>query len=642
MPLEKTSVTDASVQTRTQYRAVIKSLIILFSLIFIISFPRIRESHSIKDYDKLLKLSRDPVGDPIGKPTLDPSSDHLYTGKHGMVSSDVQLCSQLGRNILQRGGNAADASITVALCIGSVNLHSSGIGGGAFILSSSIAKNEVLSIDAREIAPMAAHRDMFNKRPILSKVGGLAIAVPGELKGLFELYCRHSSGNLTWYELIEPVIELNRAGFKCPLYLSRAISLIAEQVFPLVPQLREPWDFIFKREEQKFIPISEGEHIRREALADTLELIARNDSADIFYDPDGPIAGYLVNASTRFGGILTKQDFANYKVNVEEALHLNFSVDDTPYLAYSSGGASSGLALLSGLNLYESLDSQPQKTSPQLDTHKIIECMKWMASVRSNFGDFSISGSNNTIQENLRNKFLSKEWANDIIESKNYSANRTFNWKHYQPKYELTEPHGTSHFSIVDAHGNAVAMTTTVNLFFGSMVYDNTTGIILNNEMDDFSIPNVPNAFNLTPSVYNYIQPAKRPISSTSPTIIMARVNGTFLPDLVIGAAGGSRITTAVFHAIVRMLFQNYTLLDTIAFPRIHHQLIPEAIMVEDMVTFEKELNATDFLKLRGHDFINTGPLTAMNAVKRVLGDMEEVWHGVSDFWRKSGEASGY
>lgn len=589
------------------------------------------------DYGMFYGIDRDPVGDPIGKPTLDPSSEHLHIGSEAMVSCDVPLCSSMGKSILLKGGNAADAAVTVALCIGSVNLHSSGIGGGGYIVSSMLERDEVISIDAREMAPTKAFKEMYGKSFTLSKIGGLAIGVPGELKGLQELYTRHGSGNFSWAELLEPVIELNKEGFRCSEILHNSIENVLQIVFTILPRIAENWDFVFKKDGSTLI--GEGDTITRPALARTLSMIAKNGSADPFYDPEGPIVQSLVKTSQKLGGIITKEDFAKYNVNVEKALELNFTVHNETYKVYTSNGASSGLALVAGLNLYNKLYHE---SSPSLDAHKEVECMKWMASARSNFGDFTIHESNRTFRADLVDRFLSDEWSSGIITNGNYSSHQTFPWSHYHPKYELSEPHGTSHFSVLDSLGNSVGMTTTINLVFGSMVYDNTTGILLNNEMDDFSIPSGPNAFNLTPSVYNYIEPYKRPLSSCAPTIIMSQVNGSFHPDLLIGAAGGSRITTAVFQAIVRIIYNKVPLLHAIALPRLHHQLIPEYIMVEDLTMLESYNNVTSQMRLFGHDFFNSGPLTAMNGVKRVISDSHVAWQGVADYWRKRGEADGY
>lgn len=613
----------------------------------------IRSGRSILTDENILTLKlirRDVLGEPLGIPTLDPNTTHLHTGIHAMVACDVPICSKYGRDILQAGGNAADAAVTVALCIGSVNSHSLGIGGGGFITSS--FQGDAISIDAREMAPAAAHKDMYKGHEELSKFGGLAVGVPGELKGLYELFKRHGSGNVTWEDLFVPVVQLNRVGFTVDEVLANALHSTQELVPKLAPTgLLDSWDFIFKKNSTtKFV--TKGDFIRRPNLANTLEMIGKSGSSDIFYDPNGPIVESLVEEIARCGGTMDAQDFANYEVNVEQALNFTFNTSsDTSYTAFTANGASSGLALITGLNFFstiQDLSSALTKSNDILRVHRIVESMKWMALARSALGDFTVHEANATYRSDLIKKYSSAEWADRTVQTK-YSNNQTFDWEHYEPKYELTEPHGTSHFSIVDANGNAVAMTTTVNLLFGSLVYDNSTGIILNNEMDDFSVPNLPNAFHLTPSIYNFIEPGKRPLSSTAPTIVV-RGDGTIslLPELVIGAAGGSRITTAIFQAIIRVFFDELPLLETISYPRLHHQLIPEYIMCEDFDVFEEQYkeetpNIIEYMtKNLNHTFYESGTLTVMNGIRRKEIDEGYVWEGVSDYWRKRGEAAGY
>lgn len=624
-------------------------LLIVLSCIMMAHYPSLYKYHE----NGRVRIWLDPVGDPIGKPSLDPSEDKLCAGAHAMVSSDVEECSKLGSDILKQGGFAADAAVTVALCIGSVNSHSSGLGGGAFLLSSLHSKDEVLSIDAREQAPMGAHRDMFNGRLYMSELGGLASGVPGELRGLYELYTRHGSGTLSWKQLIEPVIELNLRGFKCSEVLSNAISKRFPPLIEYAPELMSGWDFIFKDDcaprahdtfEDKRL-VSTGDHIKRVKLAETLKIIADNGSAEVFYDPEGPIAPYLASASQKTGGILQPHDFSLYHVHVEPAISLDLlsTSCNSTFTVYTSAGSSAGVALLAGLNFYDNL---PVSESSLYDTHKIIESMKWMASARSFLGDTSHEerSSNDTRMTRLIKRYTSREWARELIENGSFLSNQTFSWKHYKPGFELKDDHGTSHFSIVDNFNNSVAVTTTVNLLFGSAVCDEKTGIILNDQMNDFSIPNTSNAFHLMPSIYNFIEPYKRPQSSMSPTIILRNTgDGLKEPELVIGAAGGSRITTAVFHAIVKIIFESQSLLKVIAAPRIHHQLIPEVLMVEDIGFWESEANNTRALWDMGHRFFVSGPLTAMNAIHRAYtaqGTYE--WHGVSDWWRKRAGSSGF
>lgn len=631
-----------------------RHIFLLLLILLLVGFHLIRfrtSSSPVKDsscpphhrLNEALILADDPLLARNNYPTVNPDIYHQVNGSHAMVASDVPLCLTMGKNVLLDGGNAADAAVTVALCIGVINSHSSGIGGGGYIVSK--LGDKYISINARESAPQAAHKSMYDENYLLSKVGGLAVAVPGELKGLSTLYHTHGSGNLTWARLIQPVIELCDRGFQVTPVLHDALVSQLTQIFSRVPQLLYDWDFIFKNNREL---VEVGDWIRRPLLGKTLRLIANNGSSDIFYDPEGPIAPHLVSQIKKFGGIMEVDDFSAYAVEVEEPLKKAYLFKDgKKYTVYSSNGNSGGLVLQGGLNLFEKL--YDENDDVDLHSHKIVELMKWMASIRSHLGDFLLNSTARAMKQRLIDEYTSDEWANNVIQLREYRDNSTFPWKHYKPAYEVVEDKGTSHFTVVDADGNAVGMTTTVNLYFGSSVYDPVTGIILNDEMDDFLVPGEPNAFNLTPSIYNFISPGKRPLSSTSPTII---VDGeTDQVKMLIGAAGGSRITTAVFQAIVRVLYEEKSLLLAISYPRFHHQLIPEMFMVENFTVWREELVQTlgtcsgslkviDALGDRGHVFYQSGSLTAMNGI--IWDEADGKYHGVSDFWRKMGRADGY
>lgn len=561
-------------------------------------------------------LDKDPLAE-IGLPTLHPSFDHAINGSNAMVALDIPYCSQLGIDVIRSGGNAADATVTVALCLGSINSHTSGIGGGSFILSR--YENETISFNAREMAPAASFRDMYNNNTVLAKVGGLAVGIPGELAGLWELYDKHGSKNKTWQELFEPVIKLNLEGFVATPVLVAAINGAELRILSKVPQLKQNWGFLYNGDSC----IKHGDIVKRPAYAKTLELIAKNGSSAIFYDPNGPIAQSLTKSIRNYLGIITTDDFAAYKVDIDEPISLEWN----DHTIYSSGGVLGGLALVGALNFFTRVTRDDD--TPALHLHKLIESFKWLALIRTRLGDL------NTEKEKLIAKYTGSAWIDEILETNKYSDNTTFPAKHYNPKFELSEPAGTSHFSIVDDEGNAVSITTTVNLYFGLLVLDPETGIILNNQMDDFSIPNVPNSFGLFPSIYNYVAPFRRPLSSTSPTIITKDDKVIS----VIGAAGGLRIPTAILHAIIRLYFKGHSLLELIAYPRIHHQLIPEYVFVEKIDTLEEEYpGVIEELGKLGHDFVESGAMSAMNGIHK----QDDEWTGVSDFWRKLGEARGF
>lgn len=548
-----------------------------------------------------------------GGPSLNPSEDQLISTEHGAVSCDVPECSDMGVDILRQGGNAADAAVTVALCIGSVNAFSSGIGGGGFML---VRDNdgEGKFINCREMAPQGSDKHMFDGDSSSSKVGGLASGIPGELAGLDEAFKAYGSGKLAWKQLIDPVVELTRKGFKVTQPMEDAI-LSCNESFLSYP---EEWSPYLKAENQV---AAEGDTILRLAYAKTLEMIANNGSSAIFYDPNGPIAPNLANAAQRRGGILTADDFSKYEVGIEEPLKGEFMGREV----LTPGNPSSGPALLFGLNVMDGYKPTDGLSDfDPLDTHRIVETMKFMAAQRSFLGD------NSTSKKRVP-KIISRDWADEIRQ--NISDDKTHPWKYYHPQYEHNNDNGTAHFSVLDKDGMAIAMTTTVNLDFGSQVADPITGIVLNSQMDDFSVPGESNSFGLSPSIFNYVEPFKRPLSSMVPTVITNQQTNS--PEMAIGAAGGSRILTAVFQAILRQVRYNLPLLDTIAYPRIHHQLLPDVLYLEHDVPKHTQ----DELAQRGHNISIIDPKTAMNGIYK---NPQGLIHAVSDYWRKQGHAAGY
>lgn len=560
--------------------------------------------------------------------TFNPNNNLTVIAKHGAVASDMEMCSNMGVEILKKGGFAADAAVTTCLCIGTMDtMYSSGIGGGAFITTKLANETEALSIDAREMAPGAVYRDMFKGREIASKYGGLAVAIPGELRGLYTLYKSHGSGNLSWSELVSPVAELARNGWNATPIFSGALTFQLEAL----KLYRKDWDFVYNEDGSLK---KTGDFLSRPALADTFDLIAKNGSDAIFYDPEGPIAPFLAAKVREYGGILTAQDFARYKVVVEPALQLH-GFSNRNLTIFSPAGSSSGVALLAALATFNGLKNDCDQTdfSP-IATQRLVESMKWLASVRTHLGDIGVYNANKTALEEHRTRyqqFLRPEWINHVRE-KIHDDRTLDSWKNYEPAYQPNEPHGTSSLSVVDQWGNAVSITTTVNLLFGSMVHDPITGIIMNDEMDDFSVPTTKNAFDLRPSVYNYIEPYKRPLSSCSQSLVVDPQTGKI--DMLVGAAGGSRIPTAVFQVLVRTYFYGMDILEALAFPRLHHQLIPEVLYIE------KPSNSTleEAMLDRGHIVETVGHLTAMNAIRL----KDDTIYAQSDYWRKLGMAAGY
>ncbi|PWW77421.1 hypothetical protein C7212DRAFT_356875 [Tuber magnatum] len=538
----------------------------------------------------------------------------LVDAPRGAVSSDVLACSRIGVGLLKKGGNAVDAAIGTAVCIGVVNSFASGVGGGGFMVVRE-GSGRSKAYNFRETAPGSASRDMYNGDPLEARVGGLAVAVPGEVHGYATAHAR--SGRMPWQEIWQPSIDLARRGFHIPPTLA---AIIAKEAL-FFRQHREEWEYLFNRETGELLQV--GELMKREAYARTLEVIAGKgeynrggvySGVKQFYN--GSVAEQIVQAANKHGGILTTEDFSRYFTIVEDTLKTDFHGREV----VTCPPPCSGAVLIEGLNIAEKLDMGDPERS--LSHHYLVEIMKWISAGRTELGDPTdpVVASNSERIHQLQ----SKSYAEAV--RANISADTTYSWEHYNPAYEPVDPKGTSHLSVLDNYGNAVALTTTVNLYWGAKVHDPQTGIVLNSEMDDFSIPGRSNAYRPEP-----------PLSSTAPTIIVEEDGA---PGLVIGGSGGSRIVTGVFQAIVKNYLWGYGLLDTIKSPRLHHQLIPEVVFAERGI--EKWI--LEGLEERGHavERKGVGEASGGSVIQVVKGMASGRVEAVADWWRKGGRAAGY
>ncbi|KAF3924841.1 Gamma-glutamyltransferase [Orbilia brochopaga] len=550
--------------------------------------------------------------------------DHLTIAHHGAVNSDVATCSEIGVSMLRdHNGTAVDAAIATALCIGVVNMYASGIGGGGFMVIRA-PDGRSLSVNFRETAPGAATRDMFTHDPLLARRGGLAVGTPGEVAGFYAAWKQY--GRVPWRTLFAPSIELCEQGVKVPRYLRHVLD---GELDWLAQVDKAQFGFLFRKDGNV---LEAGDLMYRPALGRTLRAIAEGGPA-AFYT--GTVASSLARFVRSQGGVLAVGDLRAYTAPVEETLKVWAFGQEI----LTCPPPCSGAVLIEGLNIAEGLDMSDDDSA--VVTHRIIETMKWLSAGRTEIGD----PSDDAVSNDARIAELqTKQFA--AMVRQNISDTRTYGWEHYHPSYEFKESKGTSHINALDAEGMAVALTTTVNLYFGARICDpetgeyglgstcvvallGKTGVVLNDEMDDFSIPGTDNAFHLQPSRYNFIKPYKRPLSSTAPMITVS--NGR--PSLIIGGSGGSRIVTNVFLCFIKMYKWGYTLLDTIRSPRVHHQLMPMIAYVEAGTRDDIVQGLED----RGHvvqELPNIG--SVVGAVHR-LPDGEI--HAVSDYWRKGGSA---
>lgn len=525
-------------------------------------------------------------------------------GIKGGVAAEHEYCSNIGTEILQKGGVAVDAAIAGALCVGVVNGFSSGIGGGGFMLIRT-ADSEVEVIDFREVAPEKTNPDDYTRFPDATQITGLSIGVPGELRGFELAHKRH--GKLPWKELFLPSIELARDGFSVGFELAKHIrdeskAILASKTMSEVYAANGKLATI-------------GDKIYRPTLAKTLEIIAEQ-GPQAFYE--GEIADNTIETIKSRGGVMTKQDLLRYEPIIRKPLIGEFEGSKV----YTTPAPTSGAILLAILNTMEGYSNF---RDPVLQNHRLVEAFKYGFALRTELADPLFANITTRVSE-----ISTKGFADQI--RLNISDTQTFQYQHYNPKFATKELPGTTHLSTISSDSQAVALTSTVNLIFGSKIMDPKTGILFNNQMDDFSIPHVKNGFDLYPSPANFIAPRKRPLSSTVPTIVETQSEqGVAL--MVIGGSGGSRILSAVSQVLLHS--KSMSLEAAVDYPRFHHQLLPNTIYFEPDVNpfLEKSLNRF------GHEI--TWWKNTKSAVQAVHRDFDGRITAASD-GRKHGLASAY
>jgi gamma-glutamyltranspeptidase/glutathione hydrolase len=528
---------------------------------------------------------------------------------HGMVATDEQLASQAGVEILKRGGNAVDAAVAVAFALSVVEPSAGNIGGGGFMLVR-LADGRSSFFDYREIAPGKATRNMYigpdgklipNDDVTSSVIGYRSVAVPGTVAGL-ELALK-TYGTLKLADVMEPAIRLAETGFPVSESLARELA-DAKNDFEKFQFSRH----IFLDDGKMFRP---GDTLRQPELAATLKRIAKNGAAEFY---SGDTAHVMVDDITKHGGLITLEDLANYKPRVREVLREKYNgngPDGTSHsweVLTSPPPSSGGVAIIEALNM---LQGTPLKGWDDVESvHMVAETMQRVFADRAayladpDYSDVPVAGLTSPCYAKERAATIDPQRATpskDVKAGTPHTCAASAAADSAPTTVSLNDGPHTTHFSVVDAAGNAVASTYTLNDSFGSHV-TSPAGFLLNDEMDDFTTqPGVPNAlFGLIQSEANAIAPGHRPLSSMTPTILLRDGKLSF----VTGSPGGPTIISSTLLSVLNWMRLGMEAQSAINAPRFHHQWMPDLILMEQNFPegMEKALQARGFAtKRRGH-----------------------------------------
>ena len=485
---------------------------------------------------------------------------------NGMVASQEATASRIGRDILKKGGNAVDAAIAVGLALAVTLPRAGNLGGGGFMLVHMAASEKTVAIDYREMAPQAASKNMYLKSDgsvdkKASRYGYSAVGVPGTVAG-FAL-AHKKFGSLPWRVLVEPAITLAANGIIVTDFMANGLERRKETLGKWASTRA-----VFFRDG---VPMKPNDRLVQKDLAWSLSQIARH-GASSFYD--GEIAKRVVRAMRRNGGLITAADLAAYRPVIREPVRGRYREVEVVSMPPPSSG---GIHLIQMLNMIEAYDIRKMGPQSAASLHIMIEAMRRAFADRSkHLGDPAFW---NVPIKGLISKKYSGTWRKTVDPN---NATRSADVAPGIPRsYESPD---TTHFTVADYFGNFVTNTYTLNFSYGSRVVADGTGILLNNEMDDFSAkPGTPNAFGLVGGAANAIEPLKRPLSSMTPLILLK--NGK--PWLASGGPGGSRIITNMLHLVVNIVDHGMNIAEATVAPRVHHQWHPDTVRVEETLSVD-------------------------------------------------------
>jgi gamma-glutamyltranspeptidase / glutathione hydrolase len=515
--------------------------------------------------------------------------------RHGMVVSQEATASRVGRDVLRLGGNAVDAAVAVGFALAVTLPRAGNIGGGGFMLIHRADLGKTVAIDYRETAPGATTKDVFldangEADPFKSRWSGLAIGVPGTVAGLELAWRKYGSGKFTFADLVAPAVALARQG----LTVDDALADSLQEAAPILAKHPAAARIYLKPDGSAS---QVGDHIALDDLAATLETIARQGAAGFY---TGPVAQKIVDEARAAGGRMTMDDLAHYRAVEREPVagtYRGHTIISMP--PPSSGGAH----IIEILNILEGYDLAGQGLNSAASLHEMAEAEKLAYADRAawlgdpDFVTVPLKG--------LTAKAYAAALRAQILPDR---ARLAADIRPGEPhRYESDE---TTHFSIVDADGDAVSNTYTLNFSYGSGLVADGTGVLLNNELDDFAAkPGVPNAYDLMGGDANAPGPNRRPLSSMSPTIVLK--DGKV--ELVTGSPGGSRIITTVLQIIVDVIDHGLNVAEAENAPRAHDQLYPDELRIERGVSPD----TIRLLEAMGHKVVVRESMGSANTIAR-------------------------
>jgi len=523
-----------------------------------------------------------------------PASDavHAVVAEHGMVVAQERRAAQIGADVLRRGGNAVDAAVATGFAMAVTYPRAGNIGGGGFMVIHSRDRHEDVAIDYRETAPAATTREIFlgaDGKPDIAKSrdSALGIGVPGTPAGLSLALEKYGSGKFTLAELLKPAIDLARDGFVIADDLGDTLAS-GQRRMARWPSATK----IFSGADGK--PLLDGDRLVQPDLAATLSAISEQGPRGFY---EGPVAEKLAKAVVDAGGIMTTEDLKSYQAMIRAPVRGTYRGYDIVSMPQPSSG---GTVLLETLNILEGFPMSDMKQGSAPSLHLIIEAMKRAYADRARYlGDPAFINAPVAIL--IAKDYAAKQRASMDLE-------RATPWTDALSATPPREGSNTTHYSVVDSLGNAVSNTYTLNFPYGVGLVAEGTGVLLNNELDDFTAaPGASNAFGLVGFEANLPGPGKRPLSSMSPTIVLK--DGK--PVLVTGSPGGSRIISAVLQVIVNVLDYRMDVAAAVAAPRLHHQWLPDDVRIER--GFAEDTIAA--LRAKGHHVIEPLGQTSANSI---------------------------